>query len=103
MTPLQGGSRTRRIRSVGLAAPLLAVAATISPVVAQPPHVAPERYRLDQWTTDTGLPGHTVHELAESPDGRLWVATNGGLVSFDGFAFTSPPVTGSPGPANRVV
>ncbi len=40
------------------------------------------------WQTDSGLPQNTVHAILQSRDGFLWLATEGGLVRFDGVDFT---------------
>jgi signal transduction histidine kinase/ligand-binding sensor domain-containing protein len=39
------------------------------------------------WSTEEGLPQSSVHSIVQTPDGYLWVATEGGLVRFDGVAF----------------
>ncbi len=39
------------------------------------------------WSTEEGLPQSSVHSVAQTPDGYLWLATEGGLVRFDGFTF----------------
>src|SRR5215213_525647 len=39
------------------------------------------------WQTDSGLPQNTVHSVAQTRDGYVWVATEEGLARFDGFAF----------------
>jgi signal transduction histidine kinase/DNA-binding response OmpR family regulator/ligand-binding sensor domain-containing protein len=44
-------------------------------------------YRIDRWTTDDGLPSHSVSDLVQTADGYLWIATAGGLVRFDGRSF----------------
>lgn len=41
------------------------------------------------WQTDAGLPQNTVHAILQTRDGFLWVATEGGLVRFDGEQFVS--------------
>ena len=46
------------------------------------------QYRFDNWTTDDGLPQNTVSAILQTRDGYLWLATNGGLVRFDGLRFT---------------
>src|SRR5262245_21535739 len=46
------------------------------------------RYRVDTWTTETGLPQNSVTSLVQTRDGYLWIATFGGLVRFDGVRFT---------------
>jgi streptogramin lyase len=37
--------------------------------------------------TSDGLPTSTVHDIVQTPDGYLWVATTGGLSRFDGVRF----------------
>ena len=39
------------------------------------------------WNTSSGLPQDTVHQLLQTHDGFLWIATEGGLVRFDGYDF----------------
>jgi ligand-binding sensor domain-containing protein/signal transduction histidine kinase len=39
------------------------------------------------WQTETGLPQNTVHSVAQTPDGYIWVATEEGLARFDGAGF----------------
>ncbi|MBF5045632.1 hypothetical protein FGE12_24710 [Aggregicoccus sp. 17bor-14] len=46
------------------------------------------QFGLQTWQTDQGLPQNTVEALARTPDGFLWVATQEGLVRFDGARFT---------------
>jgi len=46
------------------------------------------------WQTDEGLPDNAVVGVAQTPDGFLWVATQGGLARFDGNQFRDfAPVT----------
>lgn len=63
---------------------------SILPTVASP-DVAPlsSEYVLRTWETDDGLPGNTVTGIAQTPDGYLWLATQGGLARFDGLRFTA--------------
>lgn len=44
-------------------------------------------FRIDHWSTDNGLPSHTISDIAQSRDGYLWIATPGGLVRTDGVSF----------------
>src|SRR5688572_24856247 len=44
-------------------------------------------YLHDVWTTENGLPQNDV-EIFQTRDGYIWLATNGGLVRFDGIRFT---------------
>jgi signal transduction histidine kinase/ligand-binding sensor domain-containing protein len=46
-------------------------------------------YVLRTWETDDGLPQNTVTGIAQTPDGYLWLATQGGLARFDGVRFTT--------------
>jgi signal transduction histidine kinase/ligand-binding sensor domain-containing protein len=51
------------------------------------PHTVVTQYGYQSWQTDTGLPQNTVHAIVQGPSGFLWIATEGGLVRFDGVAF----------------
>jgi ligand-binding sensor domain-containing protein/signal transduction histidine kinase len=46
------------------------------------------RYDLRVWQTDEGLPQNSVHAIAQTPDGYLWVGTREGVARFDGVRFT---------------
>ena len=46
------------------------------------------QYVQEFWTTDQGLPQDAVHAILQSQDGYLWIATEEGLVRFDGIRFT---------------
>src|ERR1700709_2657697 len=39
------------------------------------------------WSTEEGLPQSSVHSIVQTTDGYLWLATESGLVRFDGFTF----------------
>jgi len=41
----------------------------------------------EAWSTEEGLPQSSVHSIVQTSDGYLWLATEGGLVRFDGFTF----------------
>jgi signal transduction histidine kinase len=46
------------------------------------------RYLSQQaWSTEEGLPQSSVHAIAQTRDGYLWVATEAGLARFDGVSF----------------
>ncbi|HLA09125.1 MAG TPA: two-component regulator propeller domain-containing protein [Pyrinomonadaceae bacterium] len=47
-----------------------------------------ERFIINAWRTDTGLPQATVNAIIQTRDGYLWPETYGGLVRFDGVKFT---------------
>src|SRR5258705_11424171 len=42
----------------------------------------------DVWLTENGLPQNTVHSIAQTPDGYVWIGTEEGLARFDGVRFT---------------
>ena len=45
------------------------------------------QYGHRSWQTDNGLPQNTVHAVVQTRDGYIWLATEGGLVRFDGIQF----------------
>ncbi|MCW5958548.1 MAG: hypothetical protein KIS76_00180 [Pyrinomonadaceae bacterium] len=45
------------------------------------------QYRIDNWTTEQGLPQNSVNDLIQSSDGYIWGVTNGGIFRFDGVRF----------------
>jgi signal transduction histidine kinase/ligand-binding sensor domain-containing protein/CheY-like chemotaxis protein/AraC-like DNA-binding protein len=44
-------------------------------------------YNVQEWETDSGLPGNSVIALRQTADGYLWIGTQDGLVRFDGVHF----------------
>jgi signal transduction histidine kinase/ligand-binding sensor domain-containing protein/ActR/RegA family two-component response regulator len=46
------------------------------------------QYGHDVWQIEDGLPQNGVRDIAQTPDGYLWIATLEGLVRFDGARFT---------------
>jgi signal transduction histidine kinase/ligand-binding sensor domain-containing protein len=81
-----------RTRVSMLTAAIFSVAAT-GPSIAQqadlPGSVPPigHGFVLRQWTTSNGMPQNSVNAVLDGRDGRLWVATFGGLARFDGSSF----------------
>ena len=61
---------------------------TAIPARALDPHTALAQYGYKSWQTDSGLPQNTVHAVVQGRDGFLWIATEGGLVRFDGTDFS---------------
>ncbi len=45
------------------------------------------QYTQEAWGADSGLPQSSVLAIAQTPDGYLWIATEQGLVRFDGLRF----------------
>ena len=60
----------------------------VHPDSAPPADRAVSQYQHDRWTTSDGLPNHAIDWIQRSPDGYLWLGTEGGLVRFDGVRFT---------------
>ena len=56
---------------------------------APPAYLAVSQYHHDRWTTADGLPNHAIDWIQRTPDGYLWLGTEGGLVRFDGVRFTA--------------
>ena len=72
------------------AAGLLALLLTATPEVAAAttrPALIPG-WVVDRWTVEDGLPLDHITDIAQTPDGMLWLATFDGLVRFDGRTFT---------------
>jgi ligand-binding sensor domain-containing protein len=83
----------RRVRPARLRVPaalvvLLALASGARPLHALDPAQPLRQYGQQLWQTDNGLPQNTVHAIRQTRDGYLWLATDGGLVRFDGIDFT---------------
>ncbi|HEX5041394.1 MAG TPA: two-component regulator propeller domain-containing protein, partial [Candidatus Polarisedimenticolaceae bacterium] len=76
------------MRALRLAAAGLVVAALPwGDLLALDRDKAPSQFVLDVWGLEDGLPQITVHAVARTRDGFLWVGTQEGLVRFDGAAF----------------
>ncbi len=64
------------------------------PVSAIDPARTMEQYIHDRWEPDRGFPGGAVHGITQSTDGYLWIASDKGLVRFDGLVFHLMPRPG---------
>lgn len=58
------------------------------PAASQSPTETP-KYSLRHYTTDNGLPQNTVRAITQDDDGFIWLATDMGLVRFDGQSFVT--------------
>lgn len=67
-----------------LAGTMIALLAAFAPARAQA-QLMP--FALRHWTTADGLPSHSINGIVEGPKGYLWLATQGGLVRYDGQRF----------------
>lgn len=72
---------------------LLSIAPLTEPAAAKPFRLDPARpmtqYVTAAWRDSSGLPADSIAGLAQTPDGYLWIATEHGLVRFDGVRFTT--------------
>jgi signal transduction histidine kinase/ligand-binding sensor domain-containing protein len=48
---------------------------------------AGSQYLRDHWGSERGFPGGAISAIAQSSDGYLWIATEKGLIRFDGLNF----------------
>src|SRR6185295_18979032 len=46
------------------------------------------QFSHEVWLTENGLPQNTVHAIAQTRDGYVWIGTEEGLARFDGVKFT---------------
>jgi signal transduction histidine kinase/ligand-binding sensor domain-containing protein len=51
------------------------------------PSSAMGQYVSQSWTTQNGLPSNDIRAIKRTRDGYIWMATDGGLVRFDGVRF----------------
>ena len=61
------------------------------------PSKALTQYVQSTWNSEQGLPQNSVHAVAQTTDGFLWMGTEEGLARFDGVAFQVFTSHGSPG------
>ena len=53
-------------------------------------HARPlQEFAIDSWTTRHGLPHNSPRDIAQTPDGQLWLATWEGLVRYNGLEFST--------------
>lgn len=81
----------RRYSAFKRAIPLLLTALLllpIHPLVAQRTNVIPlTQYNLRSWSTNEGLPNDKIMAVYQSSQGYIWLASQEGLVRFDGVHF----------------
>ncbi len=46
-----------------------------------------QNWQMESYGLDEGLPSELVKDIYQSPDGRLWIATDQGLAVYDGHSF----------------
>lgn len=53
------------------------------------PHQPLRQYGHQTWQSNDGLPQNSIHAILQTSDGYLWLATEDGLVRFNGVDFTT--------------
>lgn len=61
------------------------------------------QYMQTAWSSESGLPQNSVHAVAQTPDGYLWLGTEEGLARFDGVHFRVFTRDNSPGLASDYI
>lgn len=61
------------------------------------------QYVRNAWQIENGLPQNTVESIARTPEGYLWLATQEGLVRFDGVRFVVFNRENTPGLPNKYI
>ncbi len=81
--------RLRALVAIASAACFVLCLAAFFPRVAGAidPNRAMSQYLRERWGTEQGFPRGSVYAIAQSDDGYLWIATQAGLVRFDGLNF----------------
>ncbi|MBB5342424.1 sensor histidine kinase [Tunturibacter empetritectus] len=46
-----------------------------------------DNFGYQSWSTENGLPQNSVHQVFQSTDGYIWIATEGGVARFNGIDF----------------
>jgi ligand-binding sensor domain-containing protein len=55
-----------------------------------------DKYIIDSWQTEDGLPQNSITSITQTPDSYLWLGTFNGLVRFDGVRFKTFDPAGTP-------
>jgi len=76
---------------------LLAWLVGVTPTFALLPNSVDDSFATRVWKADDGLPENRVEGVVQSADSFLWVATQGGLVRFDGVRFQRVDMAQGPG------
>lgn len=93
-----------RIRRLVVAAQVVTMAlGVLRPACALDPHKAITQYVQTVWNNESGLPENSVHAIAQTPDGYLWMGTEEGLIRFDGVRFVTYTYHNSPGLASDYI
>jgi PAS domain S-box-containing protein len=67
-----------------IARPTTRLAAVLGLVLVAAAPVLAQRYHVRHYTGSSGLPSSTVRGIVQDAEGRMWLATRGGIASYDG-------------------
>lgn len=76
---------------------LLPFALSVTLSFAAPADAGRHRYSPQTWRTENGLLQNSVHAIAQTSDGYVWLGTEGGLARFDGLQFVAFTSQNTPG------
>jgi diguanylate cyclase (GGDEF)-like protein len=75
----------------------------VRPACALDPHKEITQYVQTAWNGESGLPENSVHAIAQTNDGYLWMGTEEGLTRFDGVRFVTFTFHNAPGLASDFI
>jgi ligand-binding sensor domain-containing protein/signal transduction histidine kinase len=78
--------RSSRVHFLNLVFSLLLIICGTAHAVDSPRELS--QFGHEVWLTENGLPQNTVHAIAQTRDGYIWIGTEEGLARFDGVKFT---------------
>ncbi len=73
------------------------------PASALDPRSALTQYGVTSWADEGSLPSLAINDVLQSSDGYLWIASDSGLVRFDGYRFVTYTKSNSGLAANNVL
>src|SRR5678816_4567945 len=86
----RGATPPNRCRRIGNFLSAAIFILTLSACADEPFAIsARDRYLIDVWQTEQGLPQNHVTSITQTRDGYLWLGTYEGLARFDGVRFAS--------------
>ena len=75
---------------------VLAACLVAGPAGAVDPGLSFDQYATRTWTQNDGLPQNSILCIVQTPNGYMWLGTEGGLVRFDGVKLTTFDRTNQP-------
>src|SRR5499433_1786011 len=93
----------RRMRRIAAAGTVVACMVSGSPAFALNPSLDVSQYAHTSWKIREGFIKGPITDIAQTPDGYLWLGTEFGLVRFDGVRSASwQPPPGQPLPSDNI-